>query len=164
MRIEGFPPLAAPRATVLVLGSMPGVASLRAQQYYGHPRNAFWPIMGELFGFSAQASYADRVQALTQAGVAVWDVLQYCVRPGSLDSAIEPASVVPNDFSTFFDCHPGIERVCFNGDRAAVLFRRHVAPSLAFVPPRGYLPLPSSSPAHAAMSLARKLEAWRSMR
>jgi TDG/mug DNA glycosylase family protein len=164
MRVEGFSPIAAPGATVLILGSMPGVASLRAQQYYGHPRNAFWPIIGELYGFSAQAPYASRVQALMQAGVAVWDVLQYCVRPGSLDSAILPTSVVPNDFSTFFDSHPGIKRVCFNGAGAAALFRRHVAPGLAFVPPRGYLTLPSTSPAHAAMSLARKLDAWRALR
>ena len=86
--VQSFPPLVAPGCRVLVLGSMPSVASLDRQEYYGHARNAFWPLMAGLFGFDATAPYEARCLALTSAGVAVWDVLHACVRPGSLDSSI----------------------------------------------------------------------------
>ena len=92
MQVESFPPLLGEEPRVLVLGSTPSVASIEAGEYYGHPRNAFWPLMAELFGFDAQAPYAARVQALTGSGVAVWDVLQSCVREGSLDASIDRAS------------------------------------------------------------------------
>ncbi len=91
-RVQSFPPIAAPGARLLILGSMPGAASLAAGQYYAHPRNAFWPILAALCHFPADAPYAARVAALQAAGVAVWDVLQSCVRPGSLDTAIERSS------------------------------------------------------------------------
>lgn len=160
-RVRGFAPLAAPRARVLVLGSMPGVASLRQQQYYAHPRNAFWPIAEAVFGFDAGADYARRVAALTAAGVALWDVLQACQRPGSLDADIDMATAEPNDFDAFFRAHPAIVRVCFNGGKAAALFRRRVLPQLAPARSLQYLDLPSTSPAHAAMRWHDKLAVWR---
>lgn len=157
--VTSFPPLARPQARALVLGSMPGVASLTAQQYYAHPRNHFWPIMANIAGFDAQAPYAERVDALTRAGFAVWDVLQSCVRPGSLDSAIQSGTRIPNDFTAFFAEHPSIARVCFNGTEAQNSFTRHVLPGLS-VKGVDYVRMPSTSPAHA-VPFAHKLAAWR---
>ena len=159
--VRGFPPLEDTRARVLLLGSMPGVASLRAQQYYGHPRNAFWPIMGELFEIDPAAAYQQRVLALVAQQVAVWDVLTSCVRAGSLDTDIERQSVVANDFAGFFDRHRQIRRVCFNGAMAEALFRRHVLPHLGLAQLPEFVRLPSTSPAHAGMSIAEKAAAWR---
>lgn len=162
MRVTSFPPLARPGAHTLVLGSMPGTASLQAQQYYAHPRNAFWPIMAGIAGFDADAPYAQRVEALTAAGFAVWDVLQSCVRPGSLDSAIEAGTRVPNDFAAFFAVHPGIRLVGFNGTEAEQSYRRHVLPQLQLQrPDLHYVRLPSTSPAHA-VALADKRAQWQS--
>lgn len=156
--VTSFAPLARSGARVLILGSMPGVASLAAQQYYAHPRNHFWPILARLVGFDAGAPYAERVEALTGAGVAVWDVLQSCVRPGSLDSAIQAGTRIPNDFAAFFAEHPGIMRVGFNGAEAQSSFTRHVLPQLR-IQGVDYLRLPSTSPAHA-VGFDVKLAAW----
>jgi len=158
--IHSFAPIAAPDATLLILGSMPGKASLLANQYYAHPRNAFWPIMGELFGADPAMPYARRVRVLEHAGVAVWDVLASCTRGSSLDSDIDENSIVPNDFASFFRAHPRIERVFFNGAKAEASFRRHVPGSLVATTLR-FECLPSTSPANASWSHARKLRAWR---
>ncbi len=157
--VTSFLPLSRPGAKALVLGSMPGVASLAAQQYYAHPRNHFWPIMAEIAGFDAAAPYGQRVEALTRSGIAVWDVLQSCVRSGSLDSAIEAGSRIPNDFAAFFAEYPGITRVYFNGIEAQNSFTRHVLPGLT-LPGIQTMRLPSTSPAHA-VAFAKKLAAWR---
>ena len=157
--VTSFAPLSRPFATVLILGSMPGDASLKAQQYYAHPRNSFWPIMASVAGFDASVPYDVRVEALTRAGVALWDVLQSCVRPGSLDSAIQAGTRVPNDFAAFFAAHPGIRLVCFNGAEAQTSYNRHVLPHLIAQGVR-YVRLPSTSPAHA-VAFAHKLTAWR---
>ena len=151
-----------PQARVLVLGSMPGAISLRQGRYYAHPRNAFWPIAAEILGFDPALDYALRLERLTQAGVALWDVLQGCEREGSLDADIRNA--VPNDFAGFLRAHPRLRRVCLNGGKAASLFRRQVLPSLpaALADPLVCLDLPSTSPAHAAISYEQKLAAWRS--
>ena len=157
-QVQGFAPVAAPGARVLVLGSMPGVASLRQGRYYAHPRNAFWPIAASVFGFDPGLDYAQRLHALQAAGVALWDVLQACERPGSLDADIRGDTLVANDFAAFLERYPAIVRVCFNGAKAAALYRRHVLPGLAL--PLEYVDLPSTSPAHAAASFERKLAAW----
>ncbi|MGE4436592.1 DNA-deoxyinosine glycosylase [Achromobacter sp.] len=158
--VQGFAPIAAANARILVLGSMPGVASLRQARYYAHPRNAFWPIAARVLGFDPAAEYARRLQALRSAGIALWDVLQACERPGSLDADIRVDTLVPNDFAAFLAAHPRLLRVCFNGAKAASLYRRHVLPRLPERPLQ-YVDLPSTSPAHAAVSFEQKLVAWR---
>ncbi|MCK5942974.1 MAG: DNA-deoxyinosine glycosylase [Planctomycetes bacterium] len=160
--VSSFPPVARRDARVLILGSMPGVASLEAQRYYAHPRNAFWPILGELLGFDPQLSYPRRLAALRRGGVALWDVLARCVRAGSLDSDIERDSIVVNDFASFLRRHPRVGAVFCNGGAAFQLFRRHALPTLPA--PLGELPvqqLPSTSPANAGMRRERKAQLWR---
>ena len=139
---------------------MPSRESLRLQQYYAHPRNAFWPIMRALFGLEA-GGYSEQAQQLTDHGIAVWDVLRACVREGSLDSAIDEESIVTNDFPAFFRQHPRIRRVYFNGAKAEAVYRRRVLPLLA-EPARSLSlqRLPSTSPANAGMSLEQKEKAW----
>ncbi len=161
MPLQGFPPIARRASRVLVLGSMPGQASLEAHQYYAHPRNAFWPIMADLFGFDPDASYRTRVARLRRAGVAVWDVVARCDRPGSLDADIVEASIVPNDFAAFFAAHPRIRTVLFNGAKAEQAFRRYVADELVASPTWTTARLPSTSPAHAAMRPVEKRRRWR---
>jgi len=159
-KIHSFPPIEDGHARILILGSMPGKESLRANQYYAHPRNAFWPIMGEIAGALPALPYEQRTLKLRAAGIALWDVLASCIRPGSLDSDIDPDSIHPNDFAAFFGAHPHISQVYFNGSMAEQSFRKHVLPHL------GYLPLklqrlPSTSPANASLRFEQKLEAWK---
>jgi len=150
---------------VLILGSMPGVESLKAQQYYAHPRNAFWPIMGRLFGFDPVLPYPERLERLKENRIALWDVAHQCIRPGSLDSSIRHDTVVPNDFASLFEAHPHIRAVFFNGRKAAELYAKMVLPDLA--EPWRSLPrhrLPSTSPAHAAQNFEQKLATWLQIR
>ena len=154
--LEGLPPIADDAAQILILGNMPSVMSLASQQYYGNPRNAFWRITGDIFLFDAESDYEDRSAALRGCGIAAWDVLRQCRRQGSLDSAIEPDSMVANDFEAFFDAHPAIDRVFFNGSAAEKNFVR-----LAGIDrPLRYRRLPSTSPAQT-MRYADKLATWR---
>lgn len=164
-RIHSFPPIARADATVLILGSMPGKASLRAGQYYGHPQNAFWKIMGELAGAGPERPYADRAAVLKAHNIALWDVLKSCTRTSSLDSDIVEDSIVANDFAGFFEMHPNIARVYFNGTKAEHAFKKYVFAKLngrhADIE---FTRLPSTSPANASYSYAQKLDAWRAIR
>jgi hypoxanthine-DNA glycosylase len=153
--LYGFAPIVGDRTRILILGNMPSVMSLGAQQYYANPRNAFWRITGEIFGFDAGAPYDDRTAGLTVHGVAVWDVLKSCRRVGSLDSAVEPDSMVANDFHEFFAEHVDIEAVLFNGAAAERNFNRLVR----VAPDYQYRRLPSTSPAQT-MRYVDKLAAW----
>jgi hypoxanthine-DNA glycosylase len=156
---RGFPPVAAANARVLVLGSMPGQASLEAQEYYAYRQNSFWRIMGELFGAGPDLPYAQRLEKLQTAGIALWDVIADCRREGSLDADIVGASVRANNFTVFFAAHPQIRQVFFNGAAAETAFRRYALPELGGRPLQLHR-LPSTSPAHAARSYAEKLAAW----
>ncbi len=157
-RIRSFPPVADSHATVLILGSMPGKRSLDEHEYYALPQNAFWKIMGELIGTHQHQPYPQRLRALKEAHIALWDVLHSCEREGSLDSDIVEEEA--NDFAAFFERHPGITHVFFNGSKAEQSFKR-------FVTGKQKLPLlvlqrlPSTSPAHANMNPEEKLRVWR---
>ena len=157
--IQGFPPVADSAARILILGSMPGEASLRAGQYYANERNAFWRIIGDLIGAGPALPYAQRLEKLQAAGIALWDVISTCERYGSLDSDIVNSSICANDFPAFFAAHPAIESVFFNGGTAETSFRRHVLPALGGKALR-LVRLPSTSPAHAARGYREKLAAW----
>ena len=161
-RVRSFPPIEDVRARVLVLGSMPGAASLAAGQYYAHPQNLFWRIMTDLLGAKPGLSYAGRTRLLKANGIALWDVLESCVREGSLDSAIQEATIVANDFASFYRRHPRVERVFFNGAKAESAYRRYVLAAVGDTGgPREYVRLPSTSPAHAALSFEKKRGAWK---
>ena len=149
----GLPPVHDRRARLLVLGSFPGVASLQARQYYAHPRNQVWPVLSALTGEDlVTLPYRQRLIRVRAHGIAIWDVIGECFRRGSLDGAIRDP--VGQDFDAFLKQLPQLQAVAFNGSLAArgePWFRS-----------RGYRtwPLPSTSPAHAAMSAAQKLAAW----
>lgn len=160
--LKGLPPRIGADCRVLVLGSMPGGASLRAGEYYAHPCNRFWPLMQRLAGVPRELPYEARVSALERAGVGLWDVIGACRRKGSLDAAIERGSEVPNAIAERLARQPGIAAVALNGGKAASAFARHIQPELPAQRLRSLavLPLPSTSPAHAAMDLDRLVQAW----
>ena len=161
--IYSFAPIADPHAEILILGSIPGKASLDANQYYAHPQNVFWRIMGELLDFDPTvASYAEKITALKSARIALWDVLQSCRRQGSLDSSIESASRRVNDFKLFFTQHAQIRHIFFNGAKAEVCFRRDVLnKNIPGLRQMHLTRLPSTSPAHAMLSFVQKRDQWR---
>ena len=157
--LQGFPPIATRDARVLILGSMPGAASLQARRYYAHPQNRFWPIMGALVGADPALPYARRVATLKAAGIALWDVFDRCEREGSLDSAIRDATAQANDFAAFFGGHRQVRTLLFNGAKAEAAYRRR-GPALDGFGVRAWR-LPSTSPANAAVAPEKKLAAWR---
>ncbi len=154
-RITAFPPVAPPKARVLVLGSMPSVESLNQGFYYAHPRNAFWHIVAETFDAPFPETIPGRVALLEANGVALWDVLESCERQGSLDSAIREPAV--NDFARLFERCPDIKRILFNGGTANRLFMKHAS---AWLEGREWQVMPSTSPAYT-LSYERKLALWR---
>lgn len=158
----GFPPVEPKRAQVLVLGSLPSAESIRQGEYYAHPRNAFWPIMGELFGAGRELAYAARLRRLASRGVMLWDVLHAAQRPGSLDSAIHPRRLEANDIASLLARHPELKIIAFNGGAAEALFRRHVRSKCGdWLEGVELVRLPSTSPACARFSFVQKLSAWR---
>jgi hypoxanthine-DNA glycosylase len=160
--VYSFPAFVASDARILILGSMPGVASLTAGQYYAHPRNQFWSILEQLCGAAPGGSYPERVRMLRSNHLALWDVLHSCVRPGSLDAAIEHRSAKPNDLIGLLRAHAGIGRICCNGAAAFSALKRHFGElldsELAHIE---LLQLPSTSPANASWTPAAKLDAWK---
>ena len=150
---------------MLVLGTLPAPESLRQQQYYAQPRNAFWRIMGELFGAGPDVPYERRLKLLKENRVALWDVCASAYREGALDAAIRPASIMVNDFTRFFRTHPQVQLICFNGKTAEKLYRQRVIAGLSeSARAVAQKALPSTSPAYAAMGYAEKLTRWQVVR
>lgn len=163
--VLGFPPQVGAGCRVLVLGTAPSQRSLELQQSYAHPQNLFWPFMGELYDAGPELPYAERIARLHRHGVGIWDVLESCERPGSLDSSIRIGSEVPNDIPALLERHSTIAVLAVNGARALQVFRRRIEPAIAPARRDGLvvLALPSTSPANASIPRARKLERWRAM-
>ncbi|MBT5230069.1 MAG: DNA-deoxyinosine glycosylase [Methylococcales bacterium] len=159
--LNGFHPIASVDAKILILGSMPGVASLDVDQYYAHPRNAFWFILSEVLGFDLALSYLERCEQLLANRVAVWDVLSRCERQGSLDSAIKIDSELVNDFPLFLTKHPNIRAIYFNGGKAEQVFNRVAKPQLDDQRQLIFHKLPSTSPAMAMLTKEQKLDQWK---
>jgi TDG/mug DNA glycosylase family protein len=161
--LTSFEPIITKNCKVLIVGSMPGVASLQMHQYYAHPRNAFWPIMTEIYGIELGSTYEERCSSLSAKGAGIWDVLKSCRRQGSLDSNIESASEQANDFESLFSKHRSIRTVIFNGGTAERLYKKHILSSpMVKNQNLSYQRLPSTSPAYASMKFVEKLEQWRS--
>lgn len=154
---SGFAPIARSDARILILGSLPGQRSLKEVEYYAHPQNVFWRIMRDLVG--ADGTYEQRCAVLVKHGIALWDVLAESLRPGSMDADINLDSAKANDFGSFFLRHPDIERLCFNGQKAAQMYSRFVDDAGSQLQQDT---LPSTSPAYAAMAYPQKLARWRS--
>ena len=160
-RLVSFPPLVQAATRTLILGSMPGKVSLAENQYYAHPRNGFWHIMGNLFGAELGLPYPDRVAILLNVGIGLWDVIGSCTRATSLDSDIDEQSILVNDFSSLFKQYPLIRYIIFNGQKAEQSFRRYVRPQIAEYLPRLICQrLVSTSPANARYSIAEKTRIW----
>ena len=154
-RIFSFAPIADENSRLLILGTMPSVKSLEAEFYYAHPRNAFWPIMAEIFKRPLPGSVEAKKELLLSNGIALWDAARSCVREGSLDSAMREIEL--NDFSAFFEKYPSIERVLLNGGTAWALYHRLPA---EIVQSRERVKMPSTSPAYT-MKFEKKLEIWK---
>ncbi len=159
--VESFAPVIGNNPRVLILGSMPGIASLEAQQYYAHPRNAFWPLMGEILGEHWADDYARRIAQLEKHPLALWDTLKACHREGSLDSAIKPDELVANDIVGLLSEHPSLRLIAFNGAASEKYFKQTVAGILPREREIDRIRLPSTSPAHASKSWQQKLQDWR---
>lgn len=152
---ESFPPVLGREPRVLILGTLPGKESLRKQQYYGHPRNAFWPIIFDLFGGNLTEHYSEKLQFAKQNNIALWDVCHSALRPGSLDADISKEEA--NGIMELLDSHPSIRKIAFNGQKAAQLYDKYFVRREDI----SYFTLLSTSPANAAYSLVQKLENWR---
>ena len=157
---RGFPPVVGRAPRVLLLGSLPGRASIAAGEYYAQRQNAFWRIAGALCGAGPGLAYAARLARLKHAGIALWDVLAAAEREGSLDSDIDHDTLELNDIAGLLRRHRGITVIAFNGQTAAAIFSRHIEPSLPHVGTR-LLTLPSTSPAYASMTREQKQRRWR---
>ncbi|AGB01586.1 DNA-deoxyinosine glycosylase [Methanoregula formicica] len=153
MPCSGLLPVSSPNPRVLILGSFPSVLSLERQEYYGNPKNQFWAVMELLFSVPSSLPYPERIALLTTCGIALWDVVASCERPGSADSRIR--KLVPNNIAGFVQKHPSILMVALNGSTAGRLYHRWCE-----VPNLPCVALPSTSPAYAAMPFPEKVLAW----
>lgn len=155
MKSFSFAPFSDDNANILILGTMPGTKSLELNQYYGHNQNNFWKFMFAIFNEEFTNDYETKKALLRNNGIAIWDVLQFCERVGSLDSAIK--NEVPNDFEKFLKQNPNIKTILFNGQKAAAFFKKYVHLKNSYQ----LITLPSTSPANASKTYQSKLDEWK---
>lgn len=153
--ISSFQPIINENCKIIILGSMPGVESLKKNQYYAFNRNQFWPIIYELFNEKLNDNYDEKVEFLLSNNIALWDVLSKCEREGSLDSKIRNER--SNDFNSFFNKNPNIKYIFFNGTTSEKLFKKHIGLNIPNI--REYILLPSTSPANT-IKKKDKLSKW----
>jgi hypoxanthine-DNA glycosylase len=151
---QSFKPIATKQSTILILGSLPGDASLAKQEYYAHPQNKFWRLITAILKIPLPETYKEKVELFTLHNIALWDVVATAIRKGSLDSAMQ--QVVPNNIEGFLKVHGSIKLIAFNGLKAAALYKKH----FNFEEGRRYITLPSSSPANAGKNFEELVEAW----
>ncbi len=157
-RLTSFSPVTGERPRVLILGTMPSAISFEKAQYYGNPRNAFWPIQFHLAQIDAVEDYEARCRMICERGIALWDVLAHCQRTGSSDTAIRKPE--PNDIGQFLNSYPTVQAIALNGASAQKLFIRYILPTLVWK--GAILSLPSTSPANT-MPFFEKLQRWRAI-
>ncbi|MCD0468832.1 DNA-deoxyinosine glycosylase [Flavobacterium sp. JAS] len=155
MKSFSFQPITNNDAKILILGTMPGTKSLEINQYYGHNQNNFWKFMFTILQEDFSRDYEMRKALLQKNNIALWDVLQYCERVGSLDSAIK--NEIANDFETFLKQHSNIKAIIFNGQKAAAFFKKYVSLEKSYQ----LITLPSTSPANASITFESKLDQWK---
>jgi len=155
---QSFPPIIGTQPKILILGSSPGVISLQKQQYFAHPRNAFWSIMAELFDIDISQDYEYLVSQCKTLPIIIWDSLKQCEREGSLDSSIDKDSIVANDFESLFNVYPNLNTVYCNGGAAYKWF--NLFGKSQFEKQVEVVQLPSTSPAYASMTFEDKLDKW----
>lgn len=154
MKSFSFPPISSQDSKILILGTMPGTKSLELNQYYGHKQNNFWKFLFTIIGEEFSMDYQTRKNLLIKNKIALWDVLQFCDRIGSLDSAIK--NEIANDFESFLNTHPQIEYIFFNGQKAEAFFKKYVHLEKEYKS----FTLPSTSPANASKTFQDKLKEW----
>ncbi len=161
--VHSFEPIVGRDPRIVILGSMPGVVSLQAAQYYANPRNAFWTIIAELFGIDIDCDYDSRVQHISQLPLILWDTLKACHRQGSLDSKILRQQIEANDVVGLLERHSGLRAIAFNGAASEKYFNQLEKHRLPANHALELIKLPSTSPANAAMNFEQKLAAWRNL-
>ncbi len=162
-RVHSFEPVIGCIPRILILGSIPSVVSLQFAQYYANPRNAFWPVMAELFNIDIDCDYPGRIQQVAGLPIALWDTIRACHREGSLDSSIQKDQLEANDIPALLEEYPHIGLVAFNGAASEKYFNQLVKPVLSTECELEFMRLPSTSPANAGMNFEQKLTSWRQL-
>ena len=160
-QVHSIEPIIGRNPRIIILGSMPGIISINASQYYANPCNLFWMVLADLFDININCSYESKVQQVQQLPVIIWDTLKSCHREGSLDSKILSTDLEANDIGSLLKQFPTVQVIAFNGAASAKYFDRLVKPQLSKEQNVEFFKMPSTSPANAGMKQQLKLDIWR---
>jgi TDG/mug DNA glycosylase family protein len=160
-RVHSIEPIIGRCPRIIILGSMPGIISINAAQYYANPRNMFWTVLAELFGIDIDCDYETKVQQVRDLPVILWDTIKSCHREGSLDSKILNTEIEANDIVALLERYATVQAIAFNGGASAKYFDRLIKPQLPSDLSVELLKMPSTSPANAGMKFEQKLDLWR---